>query len=81
MKLMSFRRPDGSASWGIVKGDGVIDLGSRALSLKHALWATASLADEATAHATFALADIQFLPPIPEFNGKEKGVAATQSVF
>ena len=29
MKLMSFRRPDGTASWGIVKGDGVIDLGSR----------------------------------------------------
>jgi 2-keto-4-pentenoate hydratase/2-oxohepta-3-ene-1,7-dioic acid hydratase in catechol pathway len=66
MKLMSFRRPDGSASWGIVKGDGVIDLGSRAPSLKHALWATASLADEATAHATFALADVQYLPPIPD---------------
>ena len=66
MKLMSFRRPDGTPSWGIVKGDGVIDLGSRAPSLKHALWATASLADEATAHATFALADIQYLPPIPD---------------
>lgn len=66
MKLMSFRRPDGTSSWGIAKGDGVIDLGSRAPSLKHALWATASLADEASAHTTFKLADVGFLPPIPD---------------
>ena len=66
MKLMSFRRPDGTSSWGIAKGDGVIDLGSRAPSLKHALWATASLADEASAHTTFKLADVDFLPPIPD---------------
>lgn len=49
-----------------MKGDGVIDLGCHAPSLKHALWATASLADEAMAHATFALTEIQFLPPIPD---------------
>lgn len=66
MKLMSFRRPDGTASWGIVKGDGVIDLGSRAPGLKHALWAITSLAEEATRHADFKLTDVTFLPPIPD---------------
>ncbi len=66
MKLLSFRRPDGSASWGIVKGEGVIDLGCRAPGLKHALWATTSLAEEATRHADFRLADVTYLPPIPD---------------
>ena len=61
MKLMSFRRPDGTPSWGIVKGEGVIDLGNRAPSLKHALWAMTSLAEEAMRHADYALADITFL--------------------
>ena len=66
MKLMSFRRPDGTPSWGIVKGEGVIDLGNRAPSLKHALWAMTSLAEEAMRHADYALADITFLPVIPD---------------
>jgi 2-keto-4-pentenoate hydratase/2-oxohepta-3-ene-1,7-dioic acid hydratase in catechol pathway len=66
MKLLSFRRPDGSPGWGIVKAEGVIDLGSRAPSLKHALWATTSLAEEAERHADFRLEDITFLPPIPD---------------
>ncbi len=66
MKLMSFRRPDGVPSWGIVKGEGVIDLGARAPSLKHALWATTSLAEEAERHADFRLADVTYLPPIPD---------------
>lgn len=66
MKLMSFRRPDGAASWGIVKGEGVIDLGARAPGLKHALWAMTSLAEEASRHADFQLADVTYLPPIPD---------------
>ena len=66
MKLMSFRRPDGIASWGIVKGEGVIDMGSRAPALKHALWAITSLAEEAERHADFHLSDVTFLPPIPD---------------
>lgn len=66
MKLMSFRRPDGAASWGIVKGEGVIDLGARAPGLKHALWAMTSLAEEAVRHADFQLADVTYLPPIPD---------------
>ena len=66
MKLLSFRRPDGAASWGILKDEGVIDLGSRAPGLKHALWATTSLAEEAARHADFKLADVTLLPPIPD---------------
>src|SRR6201986_4710304 len=65
MKLLSFRRPDGSASWGIVKAEGVIDMGARAPGLKHALWAITSLAEEAERHAAFPLSDVTFLPPIP----------------
>jgi 2-keto-4-pentenoate hydratase/2-oxohepta-3-ene-1,7-dioic acid hydratase in catechol pathway len=65
MKLLSFRRPDGTESWGIAKPEGVIDLGSRAPGLKHALWAMTSLAEEASRHADFRLEDITFLPPIP----------------
>ena len=33
MKLLSFIRPDGSKSYGLLQGDGVIDLGLR-LSFK-----------------------------------------------
>ena len=66
MKLLTFRRPDGVASWGIAKTEGVIDLGARVPALKHALWATTSLAEEAARHADFRLEDISFLPPIPD---------------
>ncbi|MGH7043722.1 MAG: fumarylacetoacetate hydrolase family protein [Acetobacteraceae bacterium] len=66
MNLMSFRRPDGSPSWGIVKPDSVIDLGHLAPSLKHALWATTSLAEEAARHADFRLDEVRVLPPIPD---------------
>ena len=66
MKLLSFRRPDGIASWGILKAEGVVDLGSRAPGLKHALWATTSLAEEAARHANFKLEDVTLLPPIPD---------------
>lgn len=66
MKLLSFRRPDGSPSWGIAKDAGVIDLGHLAPSLRHAIWANASLAELAGGHADYALADIRYLPPIPD---------------
>jgi 2-keto-4-pentenoate hydratase/2-oxohepta-3-ene-1,7-dioic acid hydratase in catechol pathway len=66
MKLLSFRRPDGTPSWGIAKAEGVIDMGSRAPGLKHALWAITSLAEEAERHADFRLSDVTFLPPIPD---------------
>ena len=66
MKLMSFRRPDGSPGWGIVKGEGVIDLGALAPGLKHALWAQTSLAEEAARHPDYRLDEVRFLPPIPD---------------
>jgi 2-keto-4-pentenoate hydratase/2-oxohepta-3-ene-1,7-dioic acid hydratase in catechol pathway len=66
MKLLSFRRPDGSATWGIAKNEGVIDMGARGPGLKHALWAMTSLAEEAARHADYRMEDITFLPPIPD---------------
>ncbi len=66
MKLMSFRRPDGAASWGIVKGEGVVDCGHLAPGLKHALWASASLAEEAARHPDHKLSTVCALPPIPD---------------
>ena len=47
MKLVSFRRPDGRASWGIVNGSGVIDCGAKAASLRDALPQLASLKSDA----------------------------------
>jgi 2-keto-4-pentenoate hydratase/2-oxohepta-3-ene-1,7-dioic acid hydratase in catechol pathway len=66
MKLMSFRRPHGVPSWGIAKDEGVVDLGHLAPSLKHALWAMTSLAEQASRHADYKLSDVHFLPPIPD---------------
>jgi 2-keto-4-pentenoate hydratase/2-oxohepta-3-ene-1,7-dioic acid hydratase in catechol pathway len=66
MKLVSFRRPTGDASWGIAKEHGVIDLGDKAPGLRHALWATPALADEAMRHVDYGFEDITFLPPIPD---------------
>ena len=66
MKLLSFRRPDGTTSWGIAKDTGVVDLGDRAPALRHALWATASLKEAAKRPVDFRLSDITHLPPIPD---------------
>lgn len=66
MKLLSFRRPDGSPSWGIAKDEGVIDLGHLAPSLKHAIWASTSLAELASHHADYKLSDVRLLPAIPD---------------
>lgn len=65
MKLVSFRRPDGEASWGVAKDAGIVDLGHCAKNLLDALWATASLADMAAGPASFQLDDVTLLPPIP----------------
>jgi 2-keto-4-pentenoate hydratase/2-oxohepta-3-ene-1,7-dioic acid hydratase in catechol pathway len=66
MKLMSFSRPNGTPSWGIAKEEGVVDLGHLAPGLKHALWATTSLAEQAASHANYRLDQVRFLPPIPD---------------
>lgn len=66
MRYVSFRRPDGSASYGILNQDEVLDLGDsgKVSSLKEAI-ATGELgnADGSTA---YALADIVLLPVIPD---------------
>jgi 2-keto-4-pentenoate hydratase/2-oxohepta-3-ene-1,7-dioic acid hydratase in catechol pathway len=65
MKLMSFRRPDGSASWGIAEGDSVADLAAQATSLRAAL--ASGIVPHASANTPrFKLADVTFLPPIPD---------------
>lgn len=66
MRYVSFRRPDGSASYGILKQDEVLDLGvsGKASSLKEAI-ATGALGSAATGTA-YALADIVLLPVIPD---------------
>ena len=80
MKLLSFRRPDGTESWGILKAEGVIDLGSRTPGLKHALWATTSLADKTAAaddHDDFATDPLGALRKAASAKaGKDDGKAA-----
>lgn len=66
MRYVSFRRPDGSASFGILKRDEVFDLGTsgKASSLKEAI-ATGAL-DNTAGGTAYTLADIVLLPVIPD---------------
>lgn len=66
MKLMSFRRPDGIASWGIASADGVIDCAGIAPSLKIGLSKMADLRDAAKSPATYCLDKVQYLPVVPD---------------
>ncbi len=68
MKLMSFRRPDGTVSWGIGTADGVIDCAGIAPSLKHGLGQTARLTDAARTPATYQYEAIQYVPVVPDAN-------------
>jgi 2-keto-4-pentenoate hydratase/2-oxohepta-3-ene-1,7-dioic acid hydratase in catechol pathway len=61
---MSFRRADGSESWGIVEGDSVADCGKLAPSLRSAL-GMAKLPEPARDAPRHHLDEITFLPPIP----------------
>jgi 2-keto-4-pentenoate hydratase/2-oxohepta-3-ene-1,7-dioic acid hydratase in catechol pathway len=63
MKLMSFLRPDGTASWGVASGDSVSDLGGRAPTLRDALGNGVSL--QPGSEPKHPLRSITFLPPIP----------------
>ena len=65
MKLISFRRPDGSESWGILKDAGIVDMGGLAPSLRDALWAVHSLGDYAARRPSYQLDEVTLLPPIP----------------
>lgn len=66
MRYVSFRKPDGSASYGILTQDEVLDLGGsgKASTLKDAI-ATGALSNAAGGTA-YALADIVLLPVIPD---------------
>jgi 2-keto-4-pentenoate hydratase/2-oxohepta-3-ene-1,7-dioic acid hydratase in catechol pathway len=66
MRYVSFRKPDGSASFGILKQDEVLDLGGsgKPASLKEAI-TTGALANAAGGTA-YPLADIVLLPVIPD---------------
>mgnify|MGYP003641079504 CR=1 FL=1 len=65
MRYVSFRRPDGTASFGRLNGETIVELANEAVpSLKAALTdgSLATLADG----ATFAVADVVPLPVIPD---------------
>ncbi len=65
MKLISFRA-DGIASWGLVEGDTVVDLGARAPSLRAALGDLPALTADTAGLPRRALDAVTFLPPIPD---------------
>ena len=65
MRLMSFEA-GGKASWGIVEGDAVVDLGSRAPSLRAALPNLPGAAADTAGLPRLALSAVTYLPPIPD---------------
>lgn len=65
MRLMSFEA-GGKASWGIVDGDAVIDLGSRAPSLRAALPNLPGATADTAGLPRLALSAVTYLPPIPD---------------
>lgn len=66
MRIASFRRPDGTASFGRIEGDTIVDCGTPGQDawLKDALAAGVDLALLATT-GTLALADVTLLPTLP----------------
>jgi len=72
MRLLSFE-VGGRRSWGVVEGDGIIDLGARLgsdfASLRHAIAADALATIKKAARGVspdVAFGEIRYLPPIPE---------------
>ncbi len=65
MRLISFARPDGTASWGIVDRDDVVDCSDIAPTLRTALDAGTVPVRPPDADR-FPLTEITFLPPIPD---------------
>ena len=65
MRLMSFEA-NGAASWGLVEGDTVIDLGTKAPSLRAALADLKGLTADTAGLPRHPLAAVTFLPPIPD---------------
>ena len=65
MRLMSFET-NGVAAWGMVEGDAVIDLRSKAPSLRAALTDLAAATADQAGLPRLALASVTYLPPIPD---------------
>ena len=65
MRLMSFTRPDGLASWGMVDDDDVVDCRDVAPTLRAALSAGQVPVRPPDAER-FPLFEVRFLPPIPD---------------
>lgn len=65
MRLMSFGRPDGTPSWGMVDGDAVVDCGGIAPTLRAAL-RSGTVPPSPPDGARFPLTAITYLPPIPD---------------
>lgn len=65
MRLMSYEI-GGKPSWGVVEGDAVIDLGSRAPTLRAALPGLPALARDTAALSRHPLSAVTFLPTIPD---------------
>lgn len=63
MRLISFLRADGSASWGRLEGESVIDLGSHAAGLRAGI--AAGLLAAPVAGPVLARGQITLLPVIP----------------
>ncbi len=60
---MSFSRPDGGSSWGVVEGDEVVDCGELAPDLRTALGVGKAIAPPRAARR-YGLGEVTFLPPI-----------------
>ncbi|GAC1346402.1 MAG: fumarylacetoacetate hydrolase family protein [Acetobacteraceae bacterium] len=65
MRLMSFARPDGLASWGIVDGDAVVDCRDTAPTLRAAL-AAGTVPTRPPDAERLPLAGLVYHPPIPD---------------
>lgn len=65
MRLMSFEIA-GTTSWGMVEGDAVVDLGSRAPSLRAALTGLPGLVQDMAGLPRHALSSVTYLPTIPD---------------
>jgi len=66
MKLMSFRRPDGQASWGVARADGVVDCRGIAPSLRYGLAHMDRLREAAATPATYGYDRIVYDPVVPD---------------
>ena len=66
MKLASYRRADGTESWGVVVGSGIVDCSIEAPTLRQALTKLDTIKFADQEQPDVQLGDVQLLPPIPD---------------